>query len=89
MAEFDPKSFCSTAEAADLLDVRRQYVTSLIRSGKLAAVKLTPRLIVIPRDEVRRYLREQRQFRMGGPRNDGSDYRSQHGDGDGKKKPRK
>ena len=76
------KEFCSTAEAADLLDVRRPYVTTLIRDGKLDAMRLSARVYVIPRESIKRYMREKRQFRMGGPRNDGTDYRTQHGDGD-------
>ena len=76
------KEFVSTAEAAELLDVRRPYVTSLIRDGKLDAMRLSARVYVIPRESIRRYMREHRQFRMGGPRQDGTDYRSQHGDGE-------
>ena len=67
--------YISTAEAARILDVRRPYVTSLIRDGKLAAMRLSPRVYIIQRDSVRRYLREHRNVRMGAPRHDGSDFR--------------
>jgi hypothetical protein len=72
--------YVGTQEAAEMLDVRRPYITTLIRDGKLEALRLSERVYAIRRDSIHRYLREHRQFRMGGPRNDGSDYRSQHGD---------
>jgi excisionase family DNA binding protein len=72
--------YVGTQEAAEMLDVRRPYITTLIRDGKLEALRLSERVYAIRRDSIHRYLRERRQFRMGGPRNDGSDYRSQHGD---------
>jgi excisionase family DNA binding protein len=83
----EPKpDYVSTAEASELLDVRRPYLTQLIREGKLEATRLSPRVYVIAREEVRRYLREKRQFRMGGPRLDGTDQRSQTGDDKKKRK---
>lgn len=69
------RAYVSTAEAADMLDVRRPYVTALIRDGKLDAIRLSPRVLLIQRDSVRKYLRESRNIRMGAPRHDGSDFR--------------
>lgn len=85
----DKIEYVSTAEAAELLDVRRPYLTWLIRHGRIEAMRLSDRVIVVPRDEIRRYMREKRNFRMGGPRLDGSDARAQSGDGVKKKKPPK
>jgi excisionase family DNA binding protein len=71
--------YVGTAEAADLLDVRRPYVVQLINEGKIKATRLSARVLMIHRTEIRRYLREKRQWRMGGPRHDGSDFRAQDG----------
>jgi len=70
----------STAEAAKLLDVRRGYVTVLVKAGKLPATRLSSRVIVLRVDDVMRYLRESRQMGMGGPRRDGTDFRAEHGE---------
>jgi excisionase family DNA binding protein len=66
------KALLSTQEAADLLKVRRQTVTRLIRLGRLKSVRKSERLILVDRDSAIEYLRKYRCPGYGAPRKDGS-----------------
>ena len=50
--------YLTVAEAAELLGVQRVSIHSAIKRGALAAEKKGPRLVVIGRDELDRYVRE-------------------------------
>ena len=62
------KALLSTQETADLLNVRRQTVTRLVRLGRLKSVKKSERLILVDRDSAIEYLHKYRCPGYGAPR---------------------
>jgi excisionase family DNA binding protein len=62
------KALLSTQETADLLNVRRQTVTRLVRIGRLKSVKKSERLILVDRDSAIEYLHKHRCPGYGAPR---------------------
>jgi excisionase family DNA binding protein len=62
------KALLSTQETADLLNVRRQTVTRLVRLGRLKSVKKSERLILVDRDSAIEYLHKHRCPGYGAPR---------------------
>ena len=62
------KALLSTQETADLLTVRRQTVTRLVRIGRLKSVKKSERLILVDRDSAIEYLHKHRCPGYGAPR---------------------
>jgi excisionase family DNA binding protein len=62
------KALLSTQEAADLLSVRRQTVTRLVRIGRIKSVKKSDRLILVDRDSAIEYLHKHRCPGYGAPR---------------------
>lgn len=53
------EDWISTAEAAELLGVSQRRVNQMIDEGKLIAQKMHPRLTLVSRTSVKRYLAEQ------------------------------
>lgn len=62
------KTLLSTQEAADLLSVRRQTLTKLVRAGRIRSVKKSDRVILVDRDSAIEYLHKHRCPGYGAPR---------------------
>jgi len=62
------KALLSTQEAADLLSVRRQTLTRLVRIGKIQCVRKSERVILVDRDSAIEYLHKHRCPGFGAPR---------------------